>query len=278
MSRIHYACTNCNARGVKLWRQYQTFLDNIELMCVDCAMKDQPDSVAAFQAGESDQIGWLIPAVPTELPDEMGFVPEDESFWGYTSVPDWGVKWWYDLAPVIPHAHPETHRVLMTRSEEEELKRLKRLQLDEEDARKILETEFIVEGSHEDSFNFWKMWHSVLSVVQDGRGFGQQIGELGGYPVCVTVFWHIVEGKRVAFVAGSSRVVDHTMVEEWVKETFPVFKRHQDARAAGDYNDMYPMANMSNIHHCLHKVAPDWSSDKAKWQQYERINATLDGR
>jgi len=35
----------------------------------------------------TDQIGWLVPAVPTE----------DGSFWGYTSVPPEACEWWYKL-------------------------------------------------------------------------------------------------------------------------------------------------------------------------------------
>jgi hypothetical protein len=36
----------------------------------------------------SDQIGWLVPAVPTE---------DGETYWGYTSVPADGCSWWYAL-------------------------------------------------------------------------------------------------------------------------------------------------------------------------------------
>ena len=39
-----------------------------------------------------DQIGWLVPAVPTE---------EGDTFWGYTSVPEPGCQWWYRL-PAMP--------------------------------------------------------------------------------------------------------------------------------------------------------------------------------
>lgn len=39
--------------------------------------------------GTTDQIRWLVPAVPVEN--------EPESFWGYTSVPQEGVVWWVNL-------------------------------------------------------------------------------------------------------------------------------------------------------------------------------------
>jgi hypothetical protein len=88
-----YECSSCKASGVKLWRQYQTFLDHIELLCCDCGAKDQGKELVDLQPdgswGEmkSDQIGWLVPAVPTD----------HGTFWGYSSVPDEGVRWWRAL-------------------------------------------------------------------------------------------------------------------------------------------------------------------------------------
>lgn len=129
-----YKCKRCPAEGVKLWRQYQTFANHIELLCIDCAEKDQK-SFCKYSGGAerirrdydeiwkrdsypirlpngeigrsmkldtpeknelsmlhmkatSDSIGWLVPAVPTE---------EDDTYWGYTSVPQPGVEWWQRL-------------------------------------------------------------------------------------------------------------------------------------------------------------------------------------
>jgi len=36
----------------------------------------------------TDQIGWRVPAVPTE---------DGKSYWGYTSVPQPGCDWWSNL-------------------------------------------------------------------------------------------------------------------------------------------------------------------------------------
>jgi hypothetical protein len=86
-----YECSVCGDTGVKLWRQYQTFLNHIQLMCRACAERDQGKQL---QIG-CDQIGWMIPAVPTE---------EGYSFWGYTSVPDAGVEWWKALSMGQPNS------------------------------------------------------------------------------------------------------------------------------------------------------------------------------
>jgi hypothetical protein len=93
-----YRCAKCGAEGVKLWRQYQTFAEHIRLLCAACALKDQGKSYEVGEDGKhddgrgygyrTDQIGCLVPAVPTE---------EGETFWGYASVPEAGCAWWYGL-------------------------------------------------------------------------------------------------------------------------------------------------------------------------------------
>jgi len=86
---MEYKCGICGAIGVKLWRKYQTTLDNQTLACLSCSENEQGKKMKPG----SDQIGWRIPAVPTD---------DGDSFWGYTSVPQEGVDWWKALpdAPV----------------------------------------------------------------------------------------------------------------------------------------------------------------------------------
>lgn len=129
-----YKCTNCGATGCKLWRDYQTFTDHQTLLCLECACTEQnkvrtptedgkslyTDKVHYFyrtktttpgwwygydpkegapadaietkaEKEKSDQIGWRVPAVPTE---------ENDTFWGYTSVPQAGCEWWYKLPTI----------------------------------------------------------------------------------------------------------------------------------------------------------------------------------
>lgn len=104
-----YKCSTCNATNCKLWREYQCF-GEILLDCVDCATKSQNNpnispafaravAMEGFAVAEDgkyrdsygqrcDQIGWRVPAVPTE--DSAGY-------WGYSSVPQAGVNWWVRL-------------------------------------------------------------------------------------------------------------------------------------------------------------------------------------
>lgn len=92
---IEYKC-KCGASGQKLWRQYQTFLNHIELLCVECAVKTEGKNYIIGEDGRresehggmTDQIGWLVPAVLTA---------EGDTFWGYTSVPQDRCDWWHAL-------------------------------------------------------------------------------------------------------------------------------------------------------------------------------------
>jgi len=86
---IEYKCTKCGIDGVKLWRQYNTFLDHLEVLCKDCAEKDQGKSIKE----DSDRIGYLVPAIPTK---------EGDTFWGLGAVPTSLAIWWYRLPPEIP--------------------------------------------------------------------------------------------------------------------------------------------------------------------------------
>lgn len=101
-----YHCGQCGVLGVKLWRKYQTFLDHQSLLCASCACAEQsrdgksytieqsyvgnvsvtrhydailqPELSRAYGGSDTsgDQIGWRIPAVPTE---------DGTTYWGYRS-------------------------------------------------------------------------------------------------------------------------------------------------------------------------------------------------
>lgn len=90
-----YKCSVCGAKGLKLWRQYNTCTDYLELMCAPCTcanqgVEDNVDARGDHQAeyGPSCSIGWLVPAIPCE---------DSDTYWGYTSVPELGVQWWRRL-------------------------------------------------------------------------------------------------------------------------------------------------------------------------------------
>ncbi len=83
-----YSCSKCKVHGVALFRQYQCYANYIELLCVDCAEKDQDKKFNPDNRPKCSEIGWLVAAVPTA---------EGDTYWGYTSVPQDGCDWWYRL-------------------------------------------------------------------------------------------------------------------------------------------------------------------------------------
>ncbi len=91
-----YKCKGGGVSGVKLWREYQTFLNHQSLLCANCGSKKQGKDIGDIDAegfhgqegARTDTIGWLVLAVPTV---------EGDTFWGYTSVPMDGVNWWRKL-------------------------------------------------------------------------------------------------------------------------------------------------------------------------------------
>lgn len=101
-----YKCGRCGRTHVKLWRDYNTLLDYQELVCApciteECKEKGEDRKCETNNDGfhrwadphgfeETDQApGTRMPAVPTE---------DNDTFWGYTSVPQSGVIWWNNLA------------------------------------------------------------------------------------------------------------------------------------------------------------------------------------
>ena len=98
--RARMVCGHCGAKGCKMWREYQTCSDYTKILCGPCALKDQKKTGVIDAGGyirdeeigglRCDQIGWMAPAVPTSA-------AEEDTFWGYTSVPEPGVRWWRNL-------------------------------------------------------------------------------------------------------------------------------------------------------------------------------------
>jgi len=90
---MEHVCNNCGAQGVKLWREYQTFLNEQTLLCSDCTGISTGKKYLIGQDGRAwsdlmecwnDSVEFRVPAVPTD----------DGTFLGFTSVPyNDVVKW-----------------------------------------------------------------------------------------------------------------------------------------------------------------------------------------
>jgi hypothetical protein len=88
----------------------------------------------------------------------------------------------------------------------------------------------------------WARWHNQYGVPweQDGLGYCATIGTIDKRPIAVTVFWVNIAGRRVAFVEGTSQLVDYRMIDDWCEDVFP------NASA---------FANQDNFHNIIHPIA-----------------------
>lgn len=93
----NYVCGDCGATGCKLWRFFHALLSHQKLRCAVCAGQVQKLTIVDINAQgrhvdpdgyRSNQIGYMVPAVPTE---------ENDSYWGYLATPESGWLWWERL-------------------------------------------------------------------------------------------------------------------------------------------------------------------------------------
>ena len=103
-----------------------------------------------------------------------------------------------------------------------------------------------MEATNNEQFMFWQLYHhykvcpGVTSWVQVSQGKCPIIGYIDDRPISITVFYAIINKAKVAFYEGTSQLVDHKMIEDWLELHF---KKNSDGRGN--------KSNASNFHHCL---------------------------
>lgn len=85
-----YQCSKCKKEGLKLWRDYQTCADSVELECAACLAPNitvgEDGMWESEHHSQTDQLKGKVPAIPV-----------GDTYWGYTSVPSQDVEWWVAL-------------------------------------------------------------------------------------------------------------------------------------------------------------------------------------
>lgn len=125
-----------------------------------------------------------------------------------------------------------------------------RLRNDEKNDRNRRAAVFLVEATDYESRHLWVDyseesarygWGDIriprVPWEQITLGYGKGIGQCAGMPVYVSVTFAKIHHHVVAFYEATSQVVDHRMVERWLKTEFPA--------ARGK-------TNPSNFHLCLY--------------------------
>ena len=88
---------------------------------------------------------------------------------------------------------------------------------------KLKTTTFFIEATSYERFSLWKEHHEKEMWEEDNMGFWTQIGQLGkGKPVCVSFSFAKLWGTRICFYDVTSRYSDYTMVENYIKDNYPV--------------------------------------------------------
>lgn len=94
-----YACEECGARGVRLWRNaYDARLKL--LLCTLCTIAEQSASVNKhdYSWPALEQLGSRTPAIPSVLPRRPTWeLAADVSFYDFTFAPQSGALWWRTL-------------------------------------------------------------------------------------------------------------------------------------------------------------------------------------
>lgn len=77
-----YKCDRCNCGGVQLYRDYNTFVSCLDVLCANCLAKRNKTSLKKVLAGN---LNFFVCAIPVE---------DDATFWGVTSTPSAGCLWY----------------------------------------------------------------------------------------------------------------------------------------------------------------------------------------
>ena len=71
--------------------------------------------------------------------------------------------------------------------------------------------------------SLWERYHNKIGTEwrENQSGFGATVGMFGGFPVCISIGSFYLNGTKVLVVEDVSRVVDHDLIEEWLKKYGP---------------------------------------------------------
>ena len=107
----------------------------------------------------------------------------------------------------------------------------------------------VVEASSYEKMCLWQEYHQEQKRPwEQGRsGLMLTVGELADMPVAITINVDVVDGHRILFLDATSQVVDHRMIEGWMKTKLPVTAfRDGDPRKgvnktnAMNFNNVFP--------------------------------------
>lgn len=89
------------------------------------------------------------------------------------------------------------------------------------------DTEFVIEADDFARHTLWAQYSTealektklnTIRWEEDSKGWIDTVGHVNNMPVCVTFVWGKLNGHLVVFYHACSRMVDHAMVEDYLKK------------------------------------------------------------
>lgn len=84
---------------------------------------------------------------------------------------------------------------------------------------------------------------------QVGDGWLPRVGDLAGMPVCISLSWALIEGRLVLFHHATSQVVDHRMIDAWMRQQMPQLwpadQRSRTTDATNFYNIVHAIRDLN---------------------------------
>lgn len=135
------------------------------------------------------------------------------------------------------------------------------------DPRRLV-TAYVVEATSEERTMLWCEWSSEAAGHRYGSpdnerfpweqvrdGWSHEVGQLAGFPVNIIVNFAVIYGELVMFYYASSRVVDHEMVEEWLRANVPAYRENH--------------TNATNFGHCMGSMRRKFQEKRGLGDRHE---------
>jgi hypothetical protein len=104
-----------------------------------------------------------------------------------------------------------------------------------DDVKKFLEECVgVVEATNFEKMCLWQKYHDKHGAeypkywFDERGGPGAHVGTFGTYPVVIMLTKAKVDGHWVAFIEDTSQVVNHTMIEDWLRKALTDKAKHGD--------------------------------------------------
>jgi len=101
----------------------------------------------------------------------------------------------------------------------------------------------VVEANRFEHMCLWKRYHQELNYPWKDRlsGYGFTVGHLNDKPVHISLLTAVIKGQKLLFTFPTSKVVDHDMIDAWLKENLP------EAILEDGYLNKVDADNFSNV-------------------------------